>query len=454
MIIYLIKLILILVFNIGVNTYYINSVCNCCCGNNKSGEIGGGSKGNLSTNPPEGLNPIAGPQIGEKRSGEGDGLEVKKAFLTSKLNQLIANNNALGQKKIDIDIDTKAISSMKDQNGFNDINNKIDVLIKEYENKKISTLKDDCLIKLNECIKLNNNLLEKVVLSEFSEESIQNEMDIDKLNEINDKLSAIMEEIPKKLNYQNNLLKEIKSKNTGLISIIQNFYKIEVRGTKFDEIIREPNSISQLKGINEKLDYILKNVVSVDSVDDKQCYVIYYDEFIDDLNKADTYRLMVIMDEFLSHFLSPYDNFYSIFESKDKKINPLNKCRLLKDSMFGIFHDLISKGDIFRSKILQLLKNIHHNSYFANMFKCIFSDEIETSFQKFNLTNHIIVSILDSWRTQMNHNDYSPLNSDEIEIGNTLSDEDVFDENEYTTLKKLNKEIYGLVEKCLKNKSK
>ena len=133
MIIYLIKLILILVFNIGVNTYYINSVCNCCCGNNKSGEIGGGSKGNLSTNPPEGLNPIAGPQIGEKRSGEGDGLEVKKAFLTSKLNQLIANNNALGQKKIDINIDTKAISSMKDQNGFNDINNKIDVLIKEYE---------------------------------------------------------------------------------------------------------------------------------------------------------------------------------------------------------------------------------------------------------------------------------------------------------------------------------
>ena len=52
MIIYLIKLILILVFNIGVNTYYIYSECKCCC-NNKSGEIGSGSKGNLGPNPPK-----------------------------------------------------------------------------------------------------------------------------------------------------------------------------------------------------------------------------------------------------------------------------------------------------------------------------------------------------------------------------------------------------------------
>ena len=84
MIIYLIKLIIILVFNIGINTYYINSECKCCCSNSKSGGTGSGSKGNLSTNPPLGTNPILGtnppvtqpylkPQVedhkGENRSG-------------------------------------------------------------------------------------------------------------------------------------------------------------------------------------------------------------------------------------------------------------------------------------------------------------------------------------------------------------------------------------------------
>ena len=47
MTVYLIKLILILVFNTCVNTYYINSVCNCCCGNSKSG--GTGSRGGKSS---------------------------------------------------------------------------------------------------------------------------------------------------------------------------------------------------------------------------------------------------------------------------------------------------------------------------------------------------------------------------------------------------------------------
>ena len=41
MIIYLIKLILILVFNIGVNTCYINLGCNCSCKPNKNNSGGG-----------------------------------------------------------------------------------------------------------------------------------------------------------------------------------------------------------------------------------------------------------------------------------------------------------------------------------------------------------------------------------------------------------------------------
>ena len=54
---YFIKLILILVFNTIVNTYYINSECKCCGWNSKSGGTGSESKGNLSINPPKGIKP-------------------------------------------------------------------------------------------------------------------------------------------------------------------------------------------------------------------------------------------------------------------------------------------------------------------------------------------------------------------------------------------------------------
>ena len=52
MILYLFKLILILIFNIGINTYYINSGCNCCCCRSKQTDTGsGGSKSNSDILP-------------------------------------------------------------------------------------------------------------------------------------------------------------------------------------------------------------------------------------------------------------------------------------------------------------------------------------------------------------------------------------------------------------------
>ena len=45
MIVYLIKLILILVFNTCVNIYYINSGCNCCCGESNKNNSDGGIQG-------------------------------------------------------------------------------------------------------------------------------------------------------------------------------------------------------------------------------------------------------------------------------------------------------------------------------------------------------------------------------------------------------------------------
>ena len=44
MIIYLIKLILILVFNTYVNIYYVNSECNCCCCKPNKNNSGGGKQ--------------------------------------------------------------------------------------------------------------------------------------------------------------------------------------------------------------------------------------------------------------------------------------------------------------------------------------------------------------------------------------------------------------------------
>ena len=69
MIIYLIKLTLILIFNTCVSIYYINSECKCCCGNSKSGEISGGNKINLGTNPLKSIKPKPVGHIGEMRSG-------------------------------------------------------------------------------------------------------------------------------------------------------------------------------------------------------------------------------------------------------------------------------------------------------------------------------------------------------------------------------------------------
>ena len=100
---YFIKLILILVFNVCVNIYYINSECKCCGDNSKSGGTGSGGKGNLGNNPHIGTNPTlghnplfgtnpivtspdlkppVGSNIGGMKSGEGYGRTANIVNLT------------------------------------------------------------------------------------------------------------------------------------------------------------------------------------------------------------------------------------------------------------------------------------------------------------------------------------------------------------------------------------
>ena len=82
MILYLFKLILILIFNIFVNIYYINSGCNCCCCRSKQTDTGsGGGKSNSDILPGGG-----GLEEGDK------GVEEKKGEVPKK-------NDKKGEKK-------------------------------------------------------------------------------------------------------------------------------------------------------------------------------------------------------------------------------------------------------------------------------------------------------------------------------------------------------------------
>ena len=247
MIIYLIKLILILVFNICVNICYINSECKCCCGNSKSGGIGSGSKGNLSTNPPKGpktpvkthtpvkqpeefkptsglnqpkcnkpivgcegsktnldTNPLKGPKlpkvtnsiVGVGESKEGDGLKEEKYELIQRLNYLISANDALGDYKIDIP--NYDISSLKDESKIALLKQSIELYAQNIECRK---LQKDCLSMFEAINTENNKLLEKEDISEFNEEYIRNEQNINELGKIYKELTARKQKISETVNY-------------------------------------------------------------------------------------------------------------------------------------------------------------------------------------------------------------------------------------------------------------
>ena len=129
--IYLIKLILILVFNIGVNIYYIYPECKCCCGNSKSGEIGSESKGNLGTNPPKG------------HGSKGGCKHIDKFEIDLNNHTLKCNGNRLTEfKKIDeqlTDNPEKVINAghNSDKNIYYTINKNIFNSIKEDSNVEI-----------------------------------------------------------------------------------------------------------------------------------------------------------------------------------------------------------------------------------------------------------------------------------------------------------------------------
>ena len=133
MIIYLIKLILILVFNIGVNTYYINSGCNCCCNNTKSGDTGsGGSKSNLSTNPSKGIKSKHGYHKGGMRSENNGNLYPNPAKDTNSLNAAHGNKGKEAGDKKEEEYNNKQI---KNENN-NTLENENENLEEEEEEEK------------------------------------------------------------------------------------------------------------------------------------------------------------------------------------------------------------------------------------------------------------------------------------------------------------------------------
>ena len=109
MIMYFIKLILILVFNIGVNICYINSGCKCCCGESNKNNSGGG-KGNLDTNSPKSPNPPVGGHIGGMGSVEDSEIKnsVNLTKITLNVDETIQYNELTTNKKVENE-ETKGI---------------------------------------------------------------------------------------------------------------------------------------------------------------------------------------------------------------------------------------------------------------------------------------------------------------------------------------------------------
>ena len=174
--IYLIKLILILVFNIGINTYYINSGCKCCCGNSKSGEISGGNKINLGTNPLKSIKPKPVGHIGEMRSGG-------KCNLST--NPLIGTNPTLGlnPKPVDHKGRMRSNGDCKTENIVNltKITLNVDETIQYNELKKNPKVKN----KETKCI-VNNEFKDCIFYSINAElyDSITEESNIQFVNNI------------------------------------------------------------------------------------------------------------------------------------------------------------------------------------------------------------------------------------------------------------------------------
>ena len=422
MIIYLIKLILILVFNIGINTYYINSGCKCC-GNTKSGGTGSGSKSNLNINPPKGTNPllrtkptvtspdlkppILGPHMGEiggggkgnlvtnppkgtktpivkppkevkpkkgahmggMKSGEWNGLKGEKDQLIQRLNDLISANDALGDYKIDIP--NYDISSLKDESKIALLKDEMELYKSRIECKK---LQKDCLSMFEAINTENEKLLEKEDISEFSEESIQNEMDIDKLGKIYEELTAKKQKISETFSEQENLLSNVKENNIKLKNLIGNFYENEILETPFDAKINNAKSLSELECIKSDLDYILGKVFVSKRIGSRDYEVIYYDKLENDLKNDNIYRIMQIMNTFIyraSRELAV--NLFLLYKNKTDLVDPFGEEGYIKN-VFEFFYYLFLKSDSFRNAFMLLLENISGNSFFANSLKSIFYD--------------------------------------------------------------------------------
>ena len=410
MIIYLIKLISILVFNIGINTYYINSGCKCC-GNTKSGGTGSGSKSNLNINPPKGTNPllrtkptvtspdlkppILGPHMGEIGGGgkgnlcpnqtlgtnpivgldgskEGDGLEEEKYELIQRLNDLISANDALGDYKIDIP--NYDISSLKDESKIALLKDEMELYKSRIECKK---LQKDCLSMFEAINTENNKLFEKEDISEFNEEYIRNEQNIDELGKIYRELTARKQKISETVNEQEKLLSNVKENNIKLKNLIGNFYENEILETPFDVKINNAESLSELEDIKKELDYILGQVfvdkrIKYENMGVRDYEVIYYDKLENDLKNDNIYRIMQIMNTFIyraSRELAV--NLFLLYKNKTDLVDPFGEEGYIKN-VFEFFYYLFLKSDSFRNAFMLLLKNISSNSLFANNFKSIF----------------------------------------------------------------------------------
>ena len=242
---------------------------------------------------------------------------------------------------------------------------------------KCRELQKDCLSMFEAINTENEKLLEKEDISEFKEEDIRNEQNIDKLGKIYEELTAKKQKISETFSEQENLLSNVKENNIKLKNLIGNFYENEILETPFDAKINNAKLLSELEDIKKELDYILGQVfvdkrIKYENMGVRDYEVIYYDKLENDLKNDNIYRIMQIMNTFIyraSRELAV--NLFLLYKNKTDLVNPFGEEGYIKN-VFEFFYYLFLKSDSFRNAFMLLLKNISSNSLFANNFKSIF----------------------------------------------------------------------------------
>ena len=266
MIMYFIKLILILVFNICVNTYYINSGCKCCCcGQPKTPELI--TSNNKKTPTKQKDNITKQFNINDKKEG------INK-INNKEENNIKENDKNKDKDKIKPKKENKSKEKIKPKEGINKINKEeVEKDINDNKNEKKEEIKEEKKKKEDEDGENNEEELKKEEeikeedekeekkegdddVEENNEEEDENNEEDDEKNEEDDEKNEEDDEKNKGKNTgnkENNRKEELKTHFKNILTCLNILYDYEnyfIRNIIEDTDVRSTVTIK--KNFNEK----------------------------------------------------------------------------------------------------------------------------------------------------------------------------------------------------------